>query len=205
MNETSKVKVVFLDIGGVIFKIDWLPVLESVGITEPEKQKKLVAEFQHFLPHHQYERGEMSSDDFLVELRSYFSFTGSEDELQKAWDKILVAPLENVERIFDEFSGKLPIYTLSNTNELHMKHSFDNYNILQKFDGYGMSYELGARKPELDIYLRAMKKAGVENPSECLFIDDLAENVTAATSVGFRAFQSVDSVETTIDIISNNL
>jgi putative hydrolase of the HAD superfamily len=51
------------------------------------------------------------------------------------------------------------------------------------FDGVVISGEVGMRKPERRIFLLAAESVGLE-PGECVFIDDVEENVTAATAAG---------------------
>jgi len=49
------------------------------------------------------------------------------------------------------------------------------------------SSEEGIEKPNPEIYILACKKLGVE-PEECIFIDDLEENVLGAKKVGMIGF-----------------
>jgi putative hydrolase of the HAD superfamily len=51
------------------------------------------------------------------------------------------------------------------------------------FDGYVLSYELKLLKPDPAIYLAAARLAG-SAPSECVFIDDMEENVKGAAAAG---------------------
>jgi putative hydrolase of the HAD superfamily len=54
---------------------------------------------------------------------------------------------------------------------------------LDGFDHVTFSYELGAVKPEPDIYLNMLYGLAVE-PQEALFLDDRPENVAGARAVG---------------------
>jgi len=51
------------------------------------------------------------------------------------------------------------------------------------FDATIISGEVGLAKPEIDIYLLTAKKLNLE-PSECVFVDDLAVNVRGAAEAG---------------------
>jgi len=53
------------------------------------------------------------------------------------------------------------------------------------FDDYVLSYELRLIKPDPAIYLAAAHRAGCP-PAECVFIDDMEENVRAAVATGLR-------------------
>jgi FMN phosphatase YigB (HAD superfamily) len=52
------------------------------------------------------------------------------------------------------------------------------------FDAVVISGEVGMRKPEPQIFLHAAQLLGLE-PQQCIFIDDLEANVTAAEETGF--------------------
>jgi len=53
------------------------------------------------------------------------------------------------------------------------------------FDDYVLSYELRLIKPDPAIYLAAAQRAGC-SPSECVFIDDMEENVKSAVETGLQ-------------------
>jgi len=53
------------------------------------------------------------------------------------------------------------------------------------FDDYVLSYELKLLKPDPAIYLAAVRLAGV-SPQECVFIDDMEENIAGAVAAGLR-------------------
>jgi epoxide hydrolase-like predicted phosphatase len=52
------------------------------------------------------------------------------------------------------------------------------------FDAVVISAEVGMRKPEPRIFLHAAGLLGIE-PQECIFIDDIEANITAAEQLGF--------------------
>jgi FMN phosphatase YigB (HAD superfamily) len=52
------------------------------------------------------------------------------------------------------------------------------------FDAVVISGEVGMRKPEPQIFLHAAQLLGLK-PQECIFIDDLEANITAAEETGF--------------------
>jgi putative hydrolase of the HAD superfamily len=52
------------------------------------------------------------------------------------------------------------------------------------FDAVVISSEVGMRKPESRIFLHAAGLLGLD-PQECIFIDDIQANITAAEQIGF--------------------
>ena len=73
---------------------------------------------------------------------------------------------------------------LSNTDSerfVFVRHRFPEVLF---FDHYVLSYELKLLKPDPAIYLAAARLAGT-SPQECVFIDDMEENVKGAVETGF--------------------
>jgi len=63
------------------------------------------------------------------------------------------------------------------------------------FDETVISGDVGMHKPQPEIYLLACERLGVE-PADCVFVDDLRENVTGAEAVGMAAILHRDSAAT---------
>jgi putative hydrolase of the HAD superfamily len=75
---------------------------------------------------------------------------------------------------------------LSNTNELHAAHYRQQFAAtLAHFDALVLSHEVRMRKPCAEIYAHCLEIAG-STPRECLFIDDLPENIEAARACGWQ-------------------
>jgi putative hydrolase of the HAD superfamily len=53
------------------------------------------------------------------------------------------------------------------------------------FDAVLISGEVGMRKPDREIFLRAAELLGLE-PDQCVFVDDLAQNAEGARAVGME-------------------
>ena len=63
------------------------------------------------------------------------------------------------------------------------------------FDTVVISGEVGMRKPEPEIFLHAAATLGLE-PEECVFIDDVQANVTAAMACGMAGVHHTDAAVT---------
>lgn len=63
------------------------------------------------------------------------------------------------------------------------------------FDETVISGDVGLHKPQPEIYLLACERLGV-SPGDCVFVDDLRENVTGAEAVGMEAILHRDSAAT---------
>ena len=60
---------------------------------------------------------------------------------------------------------------------------------LSKYDYVFLSFEMGLKKPELNIYQEIQSKLPFK-PSDILFIDDRKDNIETASSIGWNTFQT---------------
>jgi FMN phosphatase YigB (HAD superfamily) len=77
------------------------------------------------------------------------------------------------------------IVLLSNTDPERFGFVRKKFPEILFFDDYVLSYEVRLIKPDPAIYFEAARRAGCR-PAECVFIDDMEENVRSAVSAGFR-------------------
>lgn len=66
---------------------------------------------------------------------------------------------------------------------------------LEIFDATVISGDVGLHKPEPEIYRLGAERIGVP-PGECVFVDDLRENISGAEAVGMTAILHRDAAET---------
>ncbi len=90
--------------------------------------------------------------------------------------------------------NRLKLVLLSNTDPVRYEFVRRRFPETQFFDAYVLSYEVGRLKPEPGIYLEAARRAGCP-PGECVFIDDLAENVAGAEAVGMAGIVYTPSTD----------
>ena len=88
------------------------------------------------------------------------------------------------------------LFLLSNTCEAHFAFASQQFPFLKHFDGYVLSYEVGARKPEKKIYEKALDIAGCQN-KECFYTDDVLAYIETARSLEIDAEQYTTPQELT--------
>ena len=76
------------------------------------------------------------------------------------------------------------LYITSNLDELHAKQMYST-EVATWFDGMIFSSEVKARKPSAEFFKAACDRFGAD-PAECLFIDDLEENVKGGEAFGIK-------------------
>ena len=78
------------------------------------------------------------------------------------------------------------IYILSNYSEYLFKKHTGHLPFRKIIDGGVVSYEVGAVKPESEIYEKLLAKYDLD-PAECIFYDDIKKNVEAARAFGIES------------------
>ena len=79
----------------------------------------------------------------------------------------------------------LPAYVFSNTNELAVGHIRRSFPFYANFDGYILSYEHGAMKPDARLYEVVERQSG-RRGAEILYLDDRPENIAAGAARGWQ-------------------
>ena len=78
-------------------------------------------------------------------------------------------------------------WLLSNTNPKHIQDEIEKKYLFPRLvDGAIYSFDAKCRKPDHKIY-DCLLESSQADPGECIFIDDLIENVEAARLLGIRA------------------
>ena len=78
-------------------------------------------------------------------------------------------------------------WLLSNTNPKHIQDEIEKKYIFPSLvDGAIYSFNTRCRKPDKQIY-DFLLESSQANPGECVFIDDLIDNVNAARLIGMHA------------------
>ncbi len=181
------INTIFFDIGGVLLNIHPERTIQHLSDLTKLSNNEIVAAFPEEA-HHEYERGEISDSEFYNEVKRKLSISNNltEEQFWQAWS-LLVGEETEVVKIMNNLTSKYPVWLLSNTNPYHILKE-ERFKLFDKITGGIYSFEVGSRKPEEDIYFKALEVAGV-TAEESLFIDDLLENVEMAKSLNMNAIQ----------------
>lgn len=134
----------------------------------------------------QLERGVISEGEFQFQFEEAVGQRIDLDELLHAASDIfeLNAPILPV---LDELKRRgHRLVLLSNTSITHFEFIQRRFDVLNRFDDFVTSFEVGAVKPEPAIYETALKTIGCP-PHECFYTDDIDEYVEEARKYGIQA------------------
>ena len=183
---------ILFDLGKVLLNFDndnAKNYFKKFGVDDYEKHV-LALHAQNIF--NELETGELSAEQFINAISQKLNDSVSATEIQCAWNSILMDFRTESMKHLEKLKKQYKLYLLSNTNVLHHE-EFNRilFNQLQikSLDSYFTkayySHQIGMRKPNRNIYDFVLKDAGI-NAAETLFIDDLPENVAAASELGFQ-------------------
>ena len=145
-----------------------------------------------------FERGEISAEQYYQAFVGVSGCRVSFRHFSIIWAKHFVE-IPPMIRLGQRLARNLKVFFLSNTNPLHIPALYKLFPSLLFFHDQALSYQLGALKPDRAFYERALEKFGIK-PRECLFVDDLADNVDTARDFGMRSIHHLDPANTASSI-----
>jgi len=184
-------KALLFDLGKVLVPFDFMHAYEAMntlsGLQVSEIRSRLAATtlFRDF------ETGLIEPEPFAAEVMRLVGFECDLPTFAGIWTSIFSKETLIPESAIAGLRKHYRLLIVSNTNVLHFEMLWREYPIFRHFDDFVLSYKVHAMKPAPAFYEAALQMARCA-PSECVFIDDLLENVEAARKAGFDGihFQS---------------
>ena len=195
------IKNIVFDFGDIFINLDkeaTFKELAKLGVDEITDEMMAVA--------HQYEKGEVSTDEFIEFF--YQKFSVHKTDLVRAWNAILLDfpkhRLEFLKKLAT--SNKYRLFLLSNTNEMHIKWIQNDWGnelyteFKSCFEQFYLSHEIGFRKPNVNIYEFVLDQNNLK-AEETFFIDDTLENTLAAEKLGIQTWNLIPKKEDVVDLL----
>lgn len=191
----NTIKTVIFDLGRVLVSIDpigpkFTRLMRAAGIPPAEAFDK----FWFTAEVRQHMTGELSSRDFYHAAVERIGLDWSYEEFVEAWCD-LFHPRPEMEKLFKEVASHRRIGLLSDTDPLHWEAVRKLLPWLDMVKKPTLSFEVGCLKPHPRMFAAAAADCGCAK-EECLFIDDLLENVDGARYSGMPAlvFSNADKL-----------
>lgn len=179
-----QIEAVFFDLGKVLVDFDLGKAVRAVEARthlSADEIRACVVSARIY----EFEKGQLSVQEFFSSLSQQLEFQGSVQELRAAFDDIFSEMPHNVSAA-RTLAGHVRLGLISNTNASHIAFVEQNYDFFPLFECKIYSHEVQLRKPDPAIYIHSLEKMGVQ-ADRSLFIDDLADNVRGAEACGMNA------------------
>ena len=203
----NKYKNIIFDLGGVILNIDYSLTVKAFSDLGLKNFDTLFSQAQQKQLFNIYEKGQVSSQDFRNELKSYFNNSINETIIDDAWNSMLLdLPKERLD-LLKKIKTSHRTFLLSNTNDIHIE-TFNKYlqsnhgiaDLSTYFEKVYLSYKLGMRKPDAEIFEFVLSQNKL-HPQETLFIDDSIQHIEGAKKLGIHTYWLDVKKESILDII----
>jgi putative hydrolase of the HAD superfamily len=193
----NKIEVIFFDLGNVILPFSHFQIAEKLSrhttkkeFQDPKKIFSCLFDFENGMIN-DFDAGKVTPQDFFQSLKERFGLVLTYDDFLPIWNDIF-AEDEEVSEIIRSLKGRRRLGLLSNTDVLHFNYILSRFPVIRIFDQWILSFEVGFKKPAVEIFRNAIEWAAVE-PQNILFIDDMKIHVDAAISMGIQAIHFVSA------------
>jgi putative hydrolase of the HAD superfamily len=185
----TQYEVVLFDVGGVMLTNGWDHVERAV-VLDQFQLDRAAFEARHPDPYDALERDTITMHDYLNATVFYEPRSFTPDDFIAAM-KLQSKPIpSNALGVLGEVaaSDNWLVGLLNNESRLLHEYRMEKYGIEEHLDIQFSSCYLGLRKPDADIYRRALDILG--RPADrVIFIDDRKGNADAAAAAGIHAIQ----------------
>lgn len=174
------------DIGKVLLDFDFIPALKKIAgerhRNSPEVWQRLL------LRKDEFEAGRVTREEYVEWALAQLESEKTAAEFAEAWCDVFTVnkPMWEVVKQLKKQGHRLILF--SNTNSIHCPWIFEQWPEFELFDGAVLSYQVGAIKPEKEIYLYAQNQYQLV-PQKTRYIDDLEQNIQAGEEFGLRCHQ----------------
>jgi len=135
----------------------------------------------------EYETGHLSTQEFVDRVFATTDLPLTREQFRIAYNYIFT-PITSTHDLIRRLKPTYRLGLLSNTSEWHFEHAIKTVEVFHLFDAVTLSFEVKALKPDATIYHDMLAKLDVP-AGECVYIDDVQENVEAAERMGMHALR----------------
>jgi putative hydrolase of the HAD superfamily len=188
------IKNIIFDLGGVIINLDQQRTIYQFNRLSDVPFETFYNTSAQSGLFDEFDKGRMSTEDFLGHLKKELRYSGHTDALLQAWNAMLLDVPEHRLDVLINAKSNYSTYLLSNTCEPHIasfeeqlyqEHGVKNFE--DYFDKVYYSCRMGMRKPDKEIFETVLRDNTIR-PEETVFIDDSAQHVKGAGECGINAY-----------------
>ncbi len=136
-----------------------------------------------------YEKGRLSEGEFFARLRDILGIDKllSDSSLKQIWNSMFFPIREMLSFIRQcAEADNARLFLLSNISATHYEFLMGKYEELSLFEEHILSYKVGHRKPEKEIFEHALALSG--DAHDIIFTDDRDDFISSARKAGIDAF-----------------
>ena len=185
MDDIILPKAVIFDLGKVLVDFDYRIAAQRIAARGTMTLGEIALYINQSSLFIDYESGRVTTEQFYQEVRKVTGFQGDLAEFGDCFADIFTAMEPMVQLQATLRQQGLAAYVFSNTNELAAEHIRRNFPFYANFDGYILSFEHGAMKPDAQLY-EVVERLSGRRGADLLYLDDRPENIAAGAARGWQ-------------------
>jgi len=177
------IKIVIFDLGRVLIEVDVDRCLNRFAETFHVSVSEILGNHDN-RAHADFMIGKIGGDEFHHLTCQRFGQQVELETLRAMWLTMLGQPKRDVIAVPAPLvTQKIPVALLSNVDPWHFQYCEEVIPEIRRIEKKYLSYLINLKKPDLEIFNYVV--ADLKVPAEqCVFVDDLLENVEAANKIG---------------------
>jgi len=197
-------KAIVFDLGNVLLPFDYSIVVRRLNAIEENLGETFLTFYKaNYELHRSFERGDLPEEKFISTMLDAMLNKIDAKIFCKFYSEIFTVN-ENVASLLPQLKQNCKLVLLSNTNAIHKKYGWEQYEFIKYFDKLILSHEVNAVKPEEKIYKAVAEFTGLQ-PEEHLFIDDILEYVNGAKKLGWDGIEFTGYENLIIELQKRNI
>ncbi len=185
-NGAPTIEGLIFDYGGVLWDMRW-DISRTLELEHGLRERAIVETLYGSDTWRKLEIGDGDRDAWLAEAHVALETVAGRElpPLHRHWreNQHLIAPTIDLIR---RLRGTYKTAVLSNADSTLVARFRDTHGIADLFDDIVCSADVGMAKPEPRVYALAAQRISLP-PEQCVFVDDLEQNVEAARAAGMSA------------------
>ena len=195
------IKALIFDLGRVLVDIDFSQGLTGkLGVGDFDSILRLAGD-EDFVA---YSTGGISPEEFYACVVAKTGLRGDYTEFCRLWCNIF-REMPGIYGLVKQLAGRYSLGLLSDTDPLHWNFIRRNYSWIEEyFTRPALSFQLGVMKPDPQAFRAAVELLGMR-AEECLFIDDIPQNIAGARDCGLEGILFRDVAALSEELVARGL
>lgn len=192
------------DLGGVL--LDWDPRhLYRRIFADEQAMERFLATICTQDWNEEQDRGRSFAEGVRLLVARYPHFAGAIRAYDERWEEMLGGAIEDSVALLAELRRCcVGLYALTNWSSEKFPVGRARFEFFDWFDGIVVSGEEQLKKPDPQIFERAIARFSLD-PAATLFVDDKAANCAAAAALGFRTHHFTGASGLRAALVANGL
>lgn len=184
----AKIRNVVFDVGNVLIGFRSMEMLRDHGLDEEKSEEFARCIFMDPL-WKEFDLENMSFEEVVRAYMDKYPKLAADVRWLMDHSELMAVPRPDVwEKVHRLKKAGYRLFILSNYSSVFFVKHTQGATFLEDMDGKVISCELHVIKPDEGIYRALLNRYGLK-ADECIFFDDLAENVDAAIRIGMQSVQ----------------